>query len=88
MNYQPLLYISNGQKMAMLKNAVNLSKIIVSALSSICVEHVCNGVLFLPVYSNMSHDIMVPLVWASTVTSSVDIFSHFYLIPRHCHTLQ
>ena len=27
MNYQPLLYISNGQKMAMLKNAVNLSKI-------------------------------------------------------------
>ena len=28
MNCQPLLYISNGQKMAMLKNAVNLSKII------------------------------------------------------------
>ena len=27
-----ILYISNGQKMAMLKNAVNLSKIIFSAL--------------------------------------------------------
>ena len=32
MNYQPVLYISNGQEMAMLKNAVNLSKIIFSSL--------------------------------------------------------
>ena len=27
MHYQPLLYISNGQEMAMLKNDVNLSNI-------------------------------------------------------------
>ena len=32
MHYQPLLYISNGQKMAMLKNAVNLSEINFSVL--------------------------------------------------------
>ena len=32
MHYQPLLYISNGQEMAMLKNDVNLSKIIFSVL--------------------------------------------------------
>ena len=32
MHYQQLLFISNGQKMAMLKIAVNLSKIIFSAL--------------------------------------------------------
>ena len=32
-------------------------------------------------HSNKSHDIMVPLVWASTVSSYmyVDIFSHLYL---------
>ena len=46
MHYQPLLYISNGKKMTMLKNTVNLSKIIFhhynsSCTSSICMEHVC-----------------------------------------------
>ena len=32
MQYQPLLYISNGQEMATLKNDVNLSKITFSVL--------------------------------------------------------
>ena len=32
MHYQPLLYISNGQEMAMLKNDVNLSNITFSVL--------------------------------------------------------
>ena len=32
MHFQPLLYVSNSRKMAKLKNAVNLSKTIFSAL--------------------------------------------------------
>ena len=32
-----------------------------------------NGVLFSPFYSNKSHDIMAPLVWASTVSSYTEV---------------